>query len=40
MSKTKLSSRNRSNWVQFVMKTKQANDMTDRTGMVYSKTKT
>ena len=38
--KTKLSCRDRSDWVQFAMKTRQDNDMTNRTSAIYAKKET
>ena len=40
MSKSKLNYQDLSNWVWSVMKTKQDNDMTDRTGVIYAKNET
>ena len=40
MSKKKLSSRDRSNWVGSVTKTKQVDDMIDRIDLVYTEIKT
>ena len=39
MPKAKLSCCDQSNWVQFVIKTRQDNDMTNCIGIIYTETK-
>ena len=40
MPKTKLSCHDLPDWMQFMMKTRQGNDVTDNIGLVYAKNET